>query len=81
MSRRATSRSSVPYLPQGAASLVLDDSAVGERAAEALHEFVHPHHHPEDTLLEDSEDEDALVTREREQSSAKPWWKRPSAWW
>lgn len=76
------------YIPQGE-EIFLPDAPVDEQAAELLHEFMHPHHHEESTLL-DPEDLDSPITDEEEDEGHAeevaswkklPWWKRPSPYW
>ncbi|KAI0780685.1 major facilitator superfamily domain-containing protein [Trametes elegans] len=88
---RHTTASSIPLLPQGPEDLIAPGGAIGEEAAELLHEFVHPHHHQaEETLA--GEDGPAGIAAEVEEEEEDfnhdilwrkklPWWKRPSAWW
>lgn len=64
------------------ASMVLSDGTITEQTAELLHEFVHPHQHTEDTLVEDpEEDQDAAVDAELKARAKLPWWKRASPYW
>ena len=91
VSRPRTSRNpsvvSVPYLPIGPTALIDPDGQIGDEAAELLHEFVHPHHQADYTLVEDDEgeegdeDDGAFEQAILNWRSALPWWKRPSPWW
>lgn len=76
---RNTSVASILYLPTGPAALIDPDGPIDEEAAELLQEFIHPHHHAEDALVE----EDNAATEEAIQQWRRglPWWKRPSPWW
>jgi hypothetical protein len=67
---------------------ILLNGEVGDESAELLHEFVHPHDHAGDALLEDpatlaleSDGDKAALECERAERAQQPWWKRPSAWW
>ncbi|KAL4246070.1 hypothetical protein ABKN59_003276 [Abortiporus biennis] len=76
---RNSSRSSIPYLPQGPEDLALPEGAVREETAELLHEFVHPHHHEaEETLVGTPDIEQHRLFEQRKEI---PWWRRPSPWW
>lgn len=93
ISRPRTSRNpsvaSISYLPTGPSALIEPDGQIGEEAAELLHEFIHPHHHAEDTLIaeveegeEDEDDDDGAFEEAIEEwRRGLPWWKRPSPWW
>lgn len=62
--------------------MVLSDGTITEQTAELLHEFVHPHQHTEDTLVEDpEEDQDAAVDAELKARAKLPWWKHASPYW
>ena len=74
-SRSPLVSSDVPLLPQGPETLVLPEGPVGEDVAELLHEFVHPHHRTDETLIGD------VVQEEIGENAKLPWWKRPSPWW
>ncbi|KDQ61041.1 hypothetical protein JAAARDRAFT_32037 [Jaapia argillacea MUCL 33604] len=85
---RHASAQSIPYLPDGPADLLLPEGQVGEEAAELLHEFIHPHHHPvEETLPEDGPppgDDGPLGSSDQAELEVRknlPWWKRPSPYW
>ena len=88
--RRSASRPRrVPYLPQSSDVHINPDSPVSERAAELIHEFVHPHHHhhSQENLLEAEEELDetggdaAVIAQELEEMQSRVWWRRPSALW
>jgi hypothetical protein len=64
-------------------------SPVSERAAELIHEFVHPHHHyhsgenllETDEELDEADDKASIIAREFEEMQSRVWWRRPSALW
>ncbi|KAK7693782.1 hypothetical protein QCA50_003354 [Cerrena zonata] len=57
--------------PEAAA---VSEGPIDESTVEALHEFVHPHHATDDTLVED----DDPIAEERHRL---PWYRRPSPFW
>ncbi|KAG5643210.1 hypothetical protein DXG03_001328 [Asterophora parasitica] len=64
-----------PYVPQPE-SLIFNDGAVGQEAAEFLEDLVHPHQHTSGEI-----DVDADYRLRREVHKSLAWWKRPSSWW
>ncbi|KZT71313.1 MFS general substrate transporter [Daedalea quercina L-15889] len=87
---RNPSVASIPYLPTGPTILINPDGQIDDETAELLHEFIHPHHHAEDTLVvegeepetgEGDEDDGAFEAAILEWRNGLPWWKRPSPWW
>jgi hypothetical protein len=86
--RRSNSRQSrAPYLPQSSDVHINPDSPVSKQAAELIHEFVHPHHHSQENLLEREEELDEaggdapIIAKELEEMQSRVWWRRPSALW
>ncbi|KAF9647561.1 MFS general substrate transporter [Thelephora ganbajun] len=86
--RRSRSRPRrVPYLPLPSDIPINPDSPVSEQAAELIHEFVHPHHHSGENLLEPEEELDEangdapIIAKELEEMRSRAWWRRPSALW
>ncbi|KAF9053900.1 MFS general substrate transporter [Hymenopellis radicata] len=61
--------------------IVFSEGVVSEETAELLHEFVHPHHQAEDTLIDQESDSGDEVEGEIQARSRLPWWKRPSPMW
>ncbi|KAI0647308.1 major facilitator superfamily domain-containing protein [Trametes meyenii] len=88
---RHTTTASIPLLPQGPEDLMVPGGEIGEETAELLHEFVHPHHDTEETLVgEEGPIGGAAEGVDPEEDNLKvdplwrkklPWWKRPSPWW
>ncbi|KAF9246164.1 major facilitator superfamily domain-containing protein [Melanogaster broomeanus] len=75
------------YIPQPGPTF-FPDGTLDERAAEVLHDYVHPHQQEAYTLL--GEDMDSPVTDDEEEDDhvvevaswkRLPWWKRPSPYW
>ena len=54
------------------------EGPIDESTVEALHEFVHPHHATDQTLVEDNDNEDVQIIEERK---GLPWYRRPSPYW
>lgn len=52
------------------------EGPIDESTVEALHEFVHPHHATDATLVEDTEND--LIAEDRKRL---PWYRRPSPYW
>ena len=87
----SSTRRSRPHvrIPQPSDVLINPDGPVSERAAELIHEFVHPHHHyhSEDNLLEtgeapdEADDNASIIAKEFEEMQSRVWWRRPSALW
>ncbi|KAJ7632793.1 major facilitator superfamily domain-containing protein [Roridomyces roridus] len=63
---------------RGSLHLQAEEDIVQEEAAELLHEYIHPHHYQEETLVDEPDSGDD--TRRSEQRHL-PWWRRPSPWW
>ncbi|KAI0699674.1 major facilitator superfamily domain-containing protein [Cytidiella melzeri] len=83
---RNSSRASLAYLPQDAASLALPEGAIGAEVTELLNDFVHPHNTLDNRLFGDEPptpeiDEDDEDTVSLEIRKKLPWHKRPSAVW
>ena len=62
-------------------------ASLNEEEVELIGELVHPHHHAEETLVEEEPErgggEGGAYAGERDTEWAKdrPWWRRPSPWW
>ncbi|KAJ3819974.1 major facilitator superfamily domain-containing protein [Lentinula raphanica] len=81
-SRSRLSSSTGPDLSRSTTTdnILLPDGPVSEESVQLLHEFVHPHHDREETLVGDDSTQDE-EEEEREHTKRLPWWKRPSPLW
>ncbi|KAH9945899.1 MFS general substrate transporter [Epithele typhae] len=77
---------SIGQLPGPADLLNPSSSLVSEEQVELLHEFVHPHHGAEETLVNDAAfgEEQGFAKDDGDENAwmmQRPWWRRPSPYW